>query len=231
MKTINAQEWRSIGESLKQRGYARIGNLLSKEECQSLIAGYNDSTRYRSVISMERYRFGSGEYKYFGYPLPETVQRLRDACYPPLAVIANGWSAEPSSSDYPENHSEFLERCHLANQKRPTPLILRYETGGYNTLHQDLYGEVYFPFQLVVVLTEPGTDHRGGEFVLTEQMPRAQSRATVLNPGSGDGVIFATNYRPVQGKRGIYKVRMKHGISEVTGGRRFAVGIIFHDAT
>lgn len=192
---------------------------------------YQHETLYRSVINMKRYRFGEGEYKYFGYPIPSPVQLLRENFYPPLSRIANEWMNKLDIKlEYPSSHPELLNRCKEKNQNRPTPLILRYKPGGFNTLHQDLYGDVYFPFQLLVVLTQHGRDHTGGELVLTEQVPRAQSRAIVLTPDQGDLVIFTTNFRPVRGSRGFYRVNMKHGVSEVRSGIRYSLGIIFHDA-
>lgn len=181
---------------------------------------------------MERYRFGKGEYKYFAYPLPPQVAKIRTAYYPQLALLANRWmKALGLETEYPSTHSQFIDQCHSANQRKPTPLILRYEAGGFNTLHQDLYGEVYFPFQVVIVLTENGREHTGGELVFTDQLPRAQSKASVLSPAKGDAVIFTTNYRPVKGTKGHYRARMKHGISEVISGTRYACGTIFHDAS
>ena len=180
---------------------------------------------------MQRYRFGMGEYKYFSYPLSPLIESLRRTFYPALVAIANDWM-EKLNSDirYPEDLDEFLSRCHSAGQRRPTPLILRYEAGGYNTLHQDLYGEVYFPFQAVVMLSRPGIDYQGGELVFVEQLPRAQSRAQVLSPAQGDAVVFTTNFRPVKGAKGFYRGRMKHGVSQVTSGVRYTTGTIFHDA-
>jgi hypothetical protein len=183
------------------------------------------------VIAMERYRFGKGEYKYYKYPLLPRITQIRTDWYPPLAEIANRWNSRLNiSGSYPAEHSQFIRQCHAAGQKRPTPLILKYGQGGHNTLHQDLYGDVYFPFQVVIVLTELCRDHKGGELVLVEQLPRAQSRATVITPRQGDAVIFTTNFRPVQGARGWYRARMKHGVSTVTSGTRYACGVIFHDA-
>jgi hypothetical protein len=232
MKVIQQSEWTTLLQSINNKGYARVPGLLSDDECKTLIQQYDDPSRYRSVISMERYRFGSGEYKYFNYPLPSIAHQLRDNFYPALSVLANSWFSQLAMPlRFPARHATFIETCHLAGQTRPTPLILRYGTGGFNTLHQDLYGEIYFPFQLVIVLTHEGTEHCGGEFVLTEQLPRAQSKATVISPALGEGIIFTTNFRPVTGKRGSYRVKMKHGISEVTDGTRYALGIIFHDAT
>jgi hypothetical protein len=180
---------------------------------------------------MQRYRFGRGEYKYFSYPLPPTIQALREILYAPLAMIANDWMQKLASEiDFSSSHRELIARCREKDQIRPTPLILRYESGGYNTLHQDLYGEVYFPFQAVFELSQKGRDHEGGEFVLTEQVPRAQSKVQVLHPDQGDAVIITTNFRPVQGAKGYYRATMKHGVSEVKKGTRYSLGIIFHDA-
>lgn len=223
--------WNEIMESLNTRGYAIIPEVLSKPECEHLRGFYDEDQLFRSVISMERYRFGKGEYKYFNYPLPPSIQVLREGLYQPLSTLANEWMQKLGvDMHYPEQHQQLLERCKAKNQHRPTPLILRYQHGGYNTLHQDLYGEVYFPFQVVFVLTQHGVDHEGGDFVLTEQLPRAQSKAEVIRPNQGDAVIITTNFRPVAGKNGFYKTRVKHGVSEVKHGQRFALGLIFHDA-
>ncbi len=225
-------DWLPIGKSLNNKGYALMNNALSKEECEQLIKLYPNPELFRSVINMQRYHFGKGEYKYFSYPLPSLIQKLREELYKPLSIIANQWMQLLSIDKvFPENHSELISQCHAHQQSRPTPLILRYEPGGYNTLHQDLYGEIYFPFQIVFVLTQHGRDHEGGELVLTEQVPRAQSKAEVVIPNQGDAVIFTTNFRPVKGTKGYYRENMKHGISEVKSGVRYAMGIIFHDAT
>lgn len=223
--------WEKIYHSLNQKGYAKLTGILSQEECRQLIDGYTEPL-YRSVINMKRYRFGEGEYKYFNYPLPPLIQKWRSELYGPLSILANQWM-EALSLDihYPASHEQFIEQCHNKNQCRPTPLILRYQAGGFNTLHQDLYGEVYFPFQVVFLLTQKGRDHEGGELVLTEQVPRAQSKAMVLQADQGDAIIFTTNFRPVQGSRGYYRTTLKHGVSEVTAGERYAMGIIFHDAS
>ena len=181
---------------------------------------------------MQRYRFGKGEYKYFNYPLPALIESLRKKFYEQLAPLANQWMQQLSIDiKYPAKHTELIEICQSKKQLRPTPLILRYSQGGFNTLHQDLYGEVYFPFQIVFVLTQPQRDHTGGEFVLIEQIPRAQSRAEVIAPNQGDAIIFTTNFRPVKGTRGYYRATMKHGVSEVKSGERYSLGIIFHDGT
>ncbi len=221
------QHYRSINE----KGYAILPSLLSPELCESLIEAYHDPTRYRKTIDMQRYRFGQGEYKYFNYPLPDVIQQLRNDLYVHLAAIANEWATQLNTGiSYPHKHAPFLEMCTAKNQTRPTPLILRYGPGGFNTLHQDLYGEIYFPFQVVIVLNQNGVDFTGGEFVMTEQIPRAQSKALVIQPNQGDAIVFTTHSRPIKGTRGYYRANMKHGISEVKSGERYALGIIFHDA-
>lgn len=224
--------WDKVYESLNCKGYAFIQGVLSRAECEHLRGFYDDDMLFRNVVAMERYRFGKGEYKYFNYPLPPSIQVLRESIYKPLSKLANEWMQKLGmATRYPEDHNQLLEWCRTKNQHRPTPLILRYQPGGYNTLHQDLYGAIYFPFQVLFVLTQPGIEHEGGDFVLTEQIPRAQSKAEVIRPNQGDAVIFTTNFRPIGGKHGFYKARVKHGVSEVTRGNRFALGIIFHDAT
>lgn len=221
----------TLASDLDSKGYAIVPNVLDPVACETLIKGYDDTSLYRTVINMQRYRFGKGEYKYFKYPLPLLVQKLRQDLYEPLASIANGWMNKLQiQKSYPSNHKAFVENCHLNNQLRPTPLILKYEPGDFNTLHQDLYGEVYFPFQVIFILTQQGRDHEGGELVLTEQVPRAQSKAMVLKPNQGDAVVITTNFRPVLGTKGYYRANVKHGVSEVTSGRRFTLGIVFHDA-
>lgn len=218
-------------ESLDENGYAIVKGILSRRDCHDLRAMYPDDALYRNTINMERYRFGKGEYKYFAYPLPDIISRLRESFYTSLYPVANTWMEKLGRPErYPERHGELLGRCRQNGQTRPTPLILRYEQGGYNTLHQDLYGDVYFPFQVVFMLSEPGVEFTGGEFVMTEQVPRAQSRARVLQLAQGDALIFTTNFRPVSGSRGFYRTAVKHGIGEVTSGERYALGIIFHDA-
>jgi uncharacterized protein len=214
--------------SLNTKGYSHLKNVLTKHQCENLQELYNDSTLYRSVISMERYRFGKGEYKYFNYPLPNLLDGLRKHFYQMLFPIANDWMQKLAiETRFPSTHEEFIVECHNANQLRPTPLILRYEAAGFNTLHQDLYGDVYFPFQVVFVLTD---QHEGGELVFVEQLPRAQSKAEVVRPSQGDAIVFTTNFRPVHGSRGYYRAKMKHGVSEVKSGVRMALGMIFHDA-
>lgn len=223
--------WELINKELSNKGFVVLPNVLSKNECEYFQSLYDDATLYRSVINMERYRFGKGEYKYFNYPLPLKIQAMREEFYQPLASVANEWSHQLALTEtFPSTHHELISVCKEKGQLRPTPLILRYEQGGFNTLHQDLYGEVYFPFQILFPLSQHGVDFEGGEFVMTEQLPRAQSRAHVLRPNQGDAVIFTTNYRPVKGTRGFYKVKMKHGISELKTGIRYAWGLIFHDA-
>jgi len=220
-----------INESLRKQGYAIIPSLLLPDECMKVREMYDHQHLYRTTIDMQRYRFGRGEYKYFQYPLPEIIQRLRTELYPGLSEIANEWAHQLTTGfSYPQQHSQFVELCPAKNQTRPTPLILRYSARGYNTLHQDLYGDIYFPFQVVIMLNQVGVDYAGGEFVMTEQIPRAQSKAIVIQPNQGDAVVFTTHSRPIKGTRGYYRANMKHGISEVTSGERYALGIIFHDA-
>jgi uncharacterized protein len=218
-----------IEGALNEKGFVHLRQVLSREQCLMLQDLYSKEI-FRSVINMQRYRFGKGEYKYFNYPLPEILQNLRAEVYKLLAPTANLWmKALGIEISYPQNHADFIKECHDKNQLRPTPLILRYEKDGFNTLHQDLYGDVYFPFQVVFVLTEPQVDHDGGELVFVEQLPRAQSKAEVLNPAQGDAVIFTTNFRPVRGTRGYYRAKMKHGVSPIRSGVRMALGLIFHD--
>lgn len=231
MKQLTTAEWKIIHQRMNAKGYAHVPQFITPQQCEELQRLYGEPQFYRNTINMQRYRFGSGEYKYFSYPLPALLQQIREHTYPYLATLANEWMSHLKIDlRYPLTHAEFISHCHERKQSRPTPLILRYREGGYNTLHQDLYGDVYFPFQLVIVLTQPQRDHWGGELVLTEQVPRAQSRAEVIAPGQGDAVIFTTNFRPVQGTRGYYRTTMKHGVSEIRKGERFALGIIFHDA-
>jgi hypothetical protein len=229
---IEQPDWNEISGRLNDHGYALVSNILTDAECNNLIKEYDNKEIYRKTINMERYRFGQGEYKYFNYPLPGIIQQVRQCVYPYLAPIANNWMKVLSiDKSFPGNLDELLEQCHTHQQTRPTPLILKYGKGGYNTLHQDLYGEIYFPMQLVLFLNEPGEDYEGGEFVLIEQRPRAQSKAIVLKPGKGDMLIFTTNFRPVKGSKGYYRVNMKHGVSELSEGGRHTLGIIFHDAS
>jgi uncharacterized protein len=225
-------DWSAAEESLWARGYAVTPKLLTAQECGSLAALYADETRFRSRIMMERYRFGVGDYKYFEYPLPEMVASLRTAAYPFLANIANRWAKAlgADATEYPVDHGVFLKICHDAGQKRATPLLLHYEAGGYNCLHQDIYGDVAFPMQMVFLLGQPGRDWQGGEFILVEQQPRAQSKAEVVHADQGQAIVFTTRYRPVKGTRGYYRVNLKHGVSRVQSGTRYTLGIIFHDA-
>jgi hypothetical protein len=223
--------WVDLRAQLGQRGYAVTPPLLTPAQSRGL-AGLFDAGRFRSTIDMARYRFGDGRYRYFDSPLPQEIAALRGAFYRHLAPVANRWwqLLGGSGEGFPDEHEQLLARCRTAGQIRPTPLILRYGPGDWNALHQDLYGEVFFPFQVVTILNRPGVDFQGGEFVLLEQRPRAQSRAHVLSPAQGAFVIFPTAHRPVEGKRGHYRVAMRHGVSTVTAGLRTALGIIFHDA-
>jgi hypothetical protein len=229
---IDAVNWRAAEEDLTLRGYAVLPEILTTDECAGLVALYKDEKRFRSHIIMERYRFGIGDYKYFENPLPQTVLSLRTSAYPQLAKIANRWAETlgEAGERYPQEHGAFLKICHKAGQKKPTPLMLHYEAGGYNCLHQDLYGEVSFPLQMVFLLGQAGRDWEGGEFVLVEQQPRAQSKAEVVHANQGEAIIFATRYRPVKGTRGFYRVNLRHGVSRVHRGTRYTLGIIFHDA-
>jgi hypothetical protein len=229
---IDALDWKAAAESLSARGYSITATLLAHDECDALIAFYNEEERFRNHIVMERYRFGIGDYKYFDNPLPENILDLRTWAYPHLARVANRWREmlRESAPKYPPDHAAFLEVCHRAGQNKPTPLMLHYEAGGYNCLHQDLYGEVSFPLQMVFPLGQAGRDWEGGEFILVEQQPRAQSRAEVVHANQGEAIIFTTRYRPVKGSRGFYRVNIKHGVSRVLRGTRYTLGIIFHDA-
>ena len=228
---VNGFDWQRIREELDEDGHAVLEKLLSPEECQGIAALYTNEDRFRPRIVMARRGFGSGEYKYFRYPLPDLLAELRSAVYAPLVPLANRWyEAMGIDARFPEHHARFVERCHSASQTRPTPLLLRYGPGDYNCLHQDLYGEHVFPLQLAMLLSSPGTDFTGGEFVMTEQRPCMQSRATVVPLRHGDGVIFAVCHRPVKGTRGTYRVNMRHGVSRVRSGVRYTAGIIFHEA-
>ncbi|WP_294121502.1 2OG-Fe(II) oxygenase [Sphingomonas sp.] len=228
---IATVDWDEIHASLDRQGWAVIPGLLSEAECNATAALYGPSDIFRSHVVMARHGFGRGEYRYFAYPLPSLIERLRTALYPRLAPIANAWHERMGiDCRFPTDHAAFLERCHAAGQARPTPLLLQYGAGDYNCLHQDLYGEHVFPLQAVVLLSQPGEDFEGGEFVLTEQRPRMQSRASVVPLGKGDAVIFAVNSRPHRGSKGDYRVKLRHGVSELRSGRRHTLGIIFHDA-
>jgi hypothetical protein len=230
-KRVAALDWPRIAAELDQYGAATTGIVLTREECASLSRGYGDDSLFRSRVVMARHGFGRGEYKYYAYALPEPIAALRSAFYPQLAATANRWEeALGRKGEYPLRHEAYLERCHAAGQKRPTPLLLRYEAGDYNCLHQDLYGALSFPLQVAFLLSLPGEDFTGGEFVLTEQRPRMQSRAEVVSLRQGEGVIFAVNQRPVQGGRGVYRVAMRHGVSRLRSGERHTLGVIFHDA-
>jgi hypothetical protein len=227
---VGELDWAELRDQLDERGFAVTSPLLGASECDRL-AELFDGGRFRSTVDMARHRFGDGRYRYFDHPLPDEIEQLRTAFYGRLAPIANAWSALLGGSDsqFPLSHDELLERCREAGQERPTPLILRYGAGDWNALHQDLYGDVYFPFQVLTVLSDP-EDFEGGQFVLLEQRPRAQSRAHVLEPPRGAFVIFPTQVRPQEGKRGHHRVGLRHGVSTVTSGSRTALGIIFHDA-
>jgi hypothetical protein len=228
---VDGIDWPRAERDLDAQGWAVLPNLLRPEECERTAALYEDDPLFRSRIVMARHGFGQGEYKYFAYPLPPLVAELRQSLYPHLAPIANRWhEAMGLPARFPGRHAEFVQRCHAAGQTRPTPLLLRYGPGDYNALHQDLYGEHVFPLQVAILLSRPGTEFEGGEFVLTEQRPRMQSRAAVMPLGQGDGVVFAVNSRPVRGSRGVYRTKMRHGVSTVRSGRRHTLGIIFHDA-
>lgn len=228
---LDGYDWTATAAHLDAHGWAMLDGLLTSGDCDAVARMYPDDRHFRSHVIMARHGFGRGEYKYFAYPLPEPIATLRAALYPRLAPIANRWN-EAMGLDvrYPSEHAEFVTRCHEAGQTRPTPLLLQYVEGDFNALHQDLYGAHVFPLQVAILLSEPGSDFTGGEFVLTEQRPRMQSRAEVVPLRKGDGVIFAVSHRPVQGARGVYRVNLRHGVSRLRSGRRHTVGIIFHDA-
>ena len=228
---IAARDWPSITDQINSRSYGVLKSLLTQSQCTTLAEYYRTDSSFRSRVVMANHGFGRGEYQYFAYPLPPLVAELRTALYPRLAKIANSWS-ETLNSDvhYPAAHQDFLEQCHNAGQTKPTPLLLQYEAGDFNCLHQDLYGEHVFPLQVVFLLSTPGAAFSGGEFVLTEQRPRMQSRVEVVPLDRGDGVVFPVNYRPAQGKRGAYRVNVRHGVSRLHSGHRQTLGVIFHDA-
>ncbi|WP_078779646.1 2OG-Fe(II) oxygenase [Elizabethkingia ursingii] len=231
IQKIKDIDWAEITENMHQNGYAVIPGFLEDEECERLKTDYEKAGLYRKRVIMERHRFGLGEYKYYDYPLPDIIQNIRTHIYPHLAPIANTWfKALQIDKQFSLSHNLLLDECHTNEQKKATPLILKYAKGGFNTLHQDLYGDIYFPIQTVLMLNQPGKDFTGGEFVLTQQIPRAQSKAIVLNPNKGDLLIFTTNFKPEKGTKGYYRVNMKHGVSEVKSGNRYTLGIIFHDA-
>jgi uncharacterized protein len=228
---IAAIDWAQAETDLDALGCAVLKRLLTPEECRAIAALYPDDAHFRSRVVMGRHGFGRGEYKYFSYPLPAPIAELRPRLYEQLQSVANRWNqAMGIEISYPKSHAAFLKRCHDAGQAKPTPLLLQYEEGDYNCLHQDLYGEHVFPLQVAILLSEPGRDFEGGEFVLTEQRPRMQSRAEVVPLRQGDGVAFAVHHRPVEGTRGTYRVNLRHGVSRLRSGRRHTLGIIFHDA-
>ena len=228
---IASMDWARVATDLDQSGFALLERLLTADQCDALAGLYDNERSFRSTIVMARHGFGRGEYKYFAYPLPGIVAALRPALYAQLVPIANRWNeAMEIAVRYPKAHAEFIKRCHAAGQTRPTPLLLKYGAGDYNCLHQDTYGEHVFPLQVVILLSEPEKDFTGGEFVLTEQRPRMQSRAEVVPLKRGDAAVFAVHHRPVQGTRGFYRVTMRHGVSRLRSGHRYTAGIIFHDA-
>ena len=227
----HAYDWASVAQALDTEGWAILPGLLTLDEADAMADLYPRDQGFRSKVVMARHGFGRGEYKYFSYPLPPAVQALRTGLYPRLAPIANGWNARLGREErFPDDHAAYLDRCHGAGQTRPTPLLLKYRPGDYNCLHQDLYGENVFPLQVAVLLDAPGLDFEGGEFVITEQRPRMQTRAMVVPLRKGDGVVFAVNSRPMRGTRGDYQVKLRHGVSQLTAGRRHTLGMIFHDA-
>jgi hypothetical protein len=228
---IASTNWQGVAGEINDNGYAIVSQFLPPQFCNELIEKYGDPNLYRKTITMERHQFGLGEYKYFKYPLPDVVQTIRREVYPKLVPIANAWMRMLNvKRQFPDTFDELQELCHNNNQSKPTVLILKYGKGGHNTLHQDLYGDIFFPFQLVFFLNEPDVDYIGGEFVITQQIPRAQSKAIVLRPHKEDMLIITTNYRPIKGRKGYYRAQMRHGVSEVHDGKRHALGIIFHDA-
>jgi len=229
---VQALDWEAVYQGLDSQGNATIKGMLSPTECRSIAGLYTNDALFRSRVVMARHGFGRGEYQYFCYPLPDVLTNLRTAIYPHLVPIANRWNAAMGIAvRYPEHHADFIARCHKAGQVKPTPLLLQYGIDDYNCLHQDLYGEHVFPLQLAILLSRPGEDFTGGEFVMTEQRPRMQTRPVVVPLDQGDGVIFAVHHRPVQGTRGVYRVNMRHGVSRVRSGHRYTLGLIFHDAT
>ena len=231
MIRIEAVPWEQVSRDLDAEGYATVRSVLSTDECDEVRGLYEKRDIFRSNIVMERHGFGRGEYRYFSYPLPALIATLRTSVYPHLVPTANRWNeAMGLNVRFPTAHAEFIERCHRAGQNKPTPLLLKYGTGDYNCLHQDLYGEHVFPLQLAILLSEPDKDFTGGEFVLTEQRPRMQSRPMVVPLQKGDGVVFAVRNRPVQGKKNVYRVNLRHGVSRLRSGSRHTLGIIFHDA-
>ena len=230
-RRLAALDWSAIERSLWEWGWAKTPAVLTPDECAGLSGLYTDESRFRSRIDMARYRFGVGEYKYFAAPLPPLVEELRTHAYPPLAAVANQWQAAFGDPElFPGELPALLRRCHKRGQTKPTPLLLRYEAGGYNCLHQDLYGDVVFPLQLTCFLSRRGVDYEGGDFLLVEQRPRAQSRGESIATEQGEILIFTTRYRPVEGTRGVYRAAMRHGVSRIRSGLRYTLGVIFHDA-
>ena len=230
-KQLNEIDWQSANKDLSEFGFALVPEVLSKQQCCDLIQSYQQESLFRKTIDMQRYRLGKGEYKYFGSPLPENMVALRSYLYEKLTYVANAWEQQLRSDiQYPAVHSEFLQQCQQKQQRFPTGLILRYEEGGFNRMHQDLYGEVFFPLQVAILLSKPKEDFTGGEMIFTEQSARIQTQASVVQPERGEMVIFATNYRPVQGKNGFKKTIVRHGVSKIQTGERFCLGIPFHDA-
>jgi hypothetical protein len=226
------QDWRQIAAALDEQGWALMPSLLADADCDRIAALYDREDGFRGRVVMARHGFGRGEYRYFSYPLPGGIEKMRTALYPHLAIIANAWQEKwGQTARFPEHHADYIAHCHRCGQTRPTPLLLRYGPGDYNCLHQDLYGAEVFPLQVAILLSEPGKDFTGGEFVLTEQRPRMQSRVMVVPLSQGDGICFAVNNRPVKGTRGTYQVKMRHGVSKLHTGQRFTLGIIFHDAS
>ncbi|QTB24630.1 2OG-Fe(II) oxygenase [Lysinibacillus sphaericus] len=228
---VEGLDWECIQNELDEQGFAKLPTILTKEECESFMEMYGEEELYRTTINMTRYRFGNGEYKYFSYPFPDIIQHLRESFYSELAKTANRWLGYLKKTErYPQHLQDFLNTCKEFNQTRPTPLLLKYEAGGFNCLHQDLYGDLFFPFQVVFVLNQRDQDYYGGESLLVEQIPRAQSRGHVITLEQGSALIFPTNHRPVLGKKGYYKNTIRHGVSTVTSGERYGLGIIFHDS-
>jgi hypothetical protein len=228
---VKALDWARIESELNERGFANTGRVLAAKQCEELARSYDSEKAFRSQVVMARHGFGRGEYKYFRYPLPEVIRRLRTSLYPPLEKVANAWEIVLGrEASYPAEHASYLKKCHAAGQTKPTPLLLKYGAGDYNCLHQDLYGDLFFPLQVAFLLSEPERDFTGGEFVLVEQRPRMQSRVDVVSLKQGEGVVFAVNQRPVRGSHGYYRVAMRHGVSRLRSGERYTLGVIFHDA-
>lgn len=228
---VATYDWEALAQELDAYGCSVLPKLLSPEECRTIAALYPDESHFRSHIHMARHGFGKGEYRYFRYPLPDLLGDLRTALYPRLAIVANAWNSRMGMGErFPGDHASFLQRCHDAGQTRPTPLLLQYVPGDFNCLHQDLYGELAFPIQVAILLSEPGVDFTGGEFCLVEQRPRMQSRVEVVPLRQGDAVAFAVHNRPVRGSKGSYRVNLRHGVSRLRSGKRHSVGLIFHDA-